>query len=415
MYAYIHIPFCRSKCTYCAFYSKSVLGKYPVPDEYVHALLAQAAFMQRLYGFGVWNSIYIGGGTPGLLSEKQLHTLISGLTALCPLDSAAETTLEVNCADIQLRDGHGINPYLAAAAGAGVNRISAGVQTLDDRVLLCIGRRSNALQVRKALENLCEWRLHSKCGANRAQSSSGQQSRRRFSCDLIAGLPLLSMDSFVGGLNEVLLYKPDHLSLYALSIEDGTPLQRSIQNGTLDWDEDKADRQWIAGSKMLIQAGYRHYEVSNFALDGCQSIHNSAYWHMNDYIGLGVAASGTVGGVRFTGTEHIDAYIAYWLGSGVQKLHRLQDIPSDIMHTEILDTKTRIAEFLMMGFRLFEGVSAKEFFKRFGFPIENVLGAVFKRWQDKELAERSGGFYRLNEKGMLFLNRFLCEALDAFI
>ena len=153
MYAYIHIPFCRSKCTYCAFYSKSVLGKYPVPDEYVHALLAQAAFMQRLYGFGVWNSIYIGGGTPSLLSEKQLHTLISGLTALCPLDSAAETTLEVNCADIQLRDGHGINPYLAAAAGAGVNRISAGVQTLDDRVLLCIGRRSHALKVRKALEN----------------------------------------------------------------------------------------------------------------------------------------------------------------------------------------------------------------------------------------------------------------------
>ena len=166
---------------------------------------------------------------------------------------------------------------------------------------------------------------------------------------------------------------------------------------------------------MLIQAGYRHYEVSNFALDGFQSIHNSAYWHMNDYIGLGVAASGTVGGVRFSGTEHIDAYIAYWLGSGVQKLRQLQDIPSDIMHTEILDTKTRIAEFLMMGFRLFEGVSAKEFFKRFGFPIENVLGAVFKRWQDKELAERSGDFYRLNEKGMLFLNRFLCEALDAFI
>ena len=236
MYLYVHIPFCRSKCSYCDFFSLPI-GSGAVPDSYIDALLAEAAYKKKLHRIKNWTTVYIGGGTPSLLSAFQLEKLCTGLFALCPPAGGAEITLEVNCADIAEKNAHGFSDYLENASAAGVNRISAGIQSLDGAVLRCIGRRSSASETVSALENLRFWRAAGK--------------DRRFSCDLIAGLPLLGNQKFKEGLSQVLFYAPDHLSLYSLMIEKGTELEHKISSGALVWDADCADEQWLEGKKLL--------------------------------------------------------------------------------------------------------------------------------------------------------------------
>lgn len=396
MYLYVHIPFCKSKCSYCDFFSLPI-GSGAVSDSYIDALLAEAAYKKKLHRIKNWTTVYIGGGTPSLLSAFQLKKLCTGLFALCPPAGGAEITLEVNCADIAEKNARGFSDYLENASAAGVNRISAGIQSLDGAVLRCIGRRSSASETVSALENLRFWRAAGK--------------GRRFSCDLIAGLPLLGNQKFKEGLLQVLFYAPDHLSLYSLMIEKGTELEHKISSGALVWDADCADEQWLEGKKLLEDSGYIQYEVSNFAKKGFESRHNCAYWRMEDYEGIGAGAVGTVRDFRYANTKDIASYTAFWTDE--KKIFRSEisrsEIPQSIRASEHLSEKDRILEFLMMGFRMREGISSREFYRRFSIPLEDVIGKVFSRWAGRGLAEKCGEQYRLNAKGILFLNDFLTE------
>ena len=400
MYLYVHIPFCKSKCAYCDFFSLPI-GSRAVPDSYIDALLAEAAYKKRLHGIKNWTTVYIGGGTPSLLSVFQLEKLFTGLFDLCPPVRGAEITLEVNCADIAEKNACGFSDYLEGASRAGINRISAGIQSLDGAVLRCIGRRSSEEEVLGALENLRLWR-------DAAQSAA---QGRRFSCDLIAGLPLLGDQKFNEGLLRVLSYEPDHVSLYSLMVEQGTELERKISSGALAWDADCADEQWLQGKKLLEDAGYIQYEVSNFAKKGFESRHNCAYWHMEDYEGIGAGAVGTVRDFRYANTKDEAAYTAFWTDKKKSLCPGIaySEIPHSIESAEHLSEKDRILEFLMMGFRLREGISSSEFYCRFSLPLEDVIGKVFARWAGRGLAERCGERYRLSGEGLLFLNDFLTE------
>jgi len=449
MYLYVHIPFCKSKCSYCDFFSVPLADNAGVPDSYIEAVLQEAAFRKKLHGIREWSSMYAGGGTPGLLSVGQLKRLFSGLFALCPPTADAEITLEVNCADIAEKNVEGFCPYLEAACEAGVNRISAGIQTFSDRSLHAVGRRSCAAQVKGALENLKRWRekgnasfVASDSACVKSRSAKREKGRlllnmRRFSCDLIAGLPFLSTDDFCAGVRELIRHNPDHISLYALMCEEGTPLERQIAAGLIEYSSDLSDEQWLLGRNMLEKAGYRQYEVSNFAKAGFESAHNCAYWRMKDYIGLGAAAVGTVGDIRYTGTRDIKAYTDFWTDSKKHSAIRctgstcacgaytdtnaaaLADcteklcVPESISATEYISKDDAITEFLMMGFRMLQGISAAEFKKRFGCNLLSFIEPVFSRWQKRGLAETDGETYRLTKEGILFLNEFLTEIVSA--
>lgn len=388
---YIHIPFCRSKCSYCDFFS--VPEKGALPDSYISALCNNIAFRSRQFNVQSFDTVYIGGGTPSLLSQDQLSRILEAVRKAAPLSPGAEITMEANPADIT-------GELLAFLDSAGVNRLSTGIQSVDQKVLAALGRRSDAERVEHALKLLeTEWLSKGHC----------------LSLDLIAGLPDLSDEAFERGVARVIATGADHVSLYALMIEEGTRLEKEVRNGSVSYSDETNDRQWLKGCDMLVSAGYAQYEVSNFARPGFESRHNSVYWHMQNYLGTGAGGAGTVDAYRWTEVADIRAFTTWW--NGPDSLNALSadkscEPPADV---ERLDEETREFEFLMMGFRLLEGVSASEYERRFGKNLEKRLGALFSDWQHRGLARTYSSSdgdlrYAMTADGILLLNQFL-EAL----
>lgn len=296
-----------------------------------------------------------------------------------------EITVEMNPSDITAEK-------LSAAERCGVNRISCGIQSFSPAVLSGVNRRSSSDDVKHAAELL-------KSGFHGI-----------FSADMISALPGETDDSFIEGLGTLLKYTPEHISLYALVIEEKTLLGKSIISGKTRYDYDKADAMWIRGRDFLVSHGYRQYEVSNFCLPGYQSRHNSAYWKLDDYIGCGAGATGTVYGrndevsLRYTDTRDIETYTSFWLGK-----NRCEDsIPEE---KELIDRKTSEFEFFMMGLRLREGVCAETYEQRYGEKFPEKAELLFREWQHEgkaEITEREGMHqYALTPEGLLFLNEFL--------
>lgn len=362
----------------------------------------------------MFDTVYIGGGTPSLLSHAQLNRILSAVREEAPLSPDAEITMEANPADIT-------HELLAFLKTAGINRLSAGIQSVDEKVLAALGRRSDAERVEHALKLLeTEWLSD----AGPLSKADGPARRRRLSLDLMSGLPGLSDDALRRGVERVIATGADHISLYSLMIEEGTRLERQVSEGTVVYSEETNDRQWIMGCDMLTEAGYAQYEVSNFARPGFESRHNSVYWHMQNYIGTGAGGTGTVGSYRWTEAADIAAYTAWWNGPDALKVldslpadkacnaDKTCELPAEVEH---LDDETREFEFLMMGFRLLEGVSAREYEARFKRSLAERLGSLFTGWQHRGLActnstEDGDTRYALTADGILLLNQFL-EAL----
>lgn len=378
---YIHIPFCRSKCSYCDFFS--VPEKGALPDSYISALCNNIAYRCRKSGVTQLKTVYIGGGTPSLLATEQITRILEAVRTAAPFSTDAEITMEANPADIDEK-------LLYFLAGAGINRLSVGIQAVDQQVLATLGRRSDAARVEQSLNLLeTEW----------------LKDGRRLSLDLIAGLPGLSDAAFERGVKRVIATGADHISLYALTLEEGTRLEEQVRKGDVAYSDETNDRQWLKGRDMLTEAGYAQYEVSNFARPGFESRHNSVYWHMQDYIGVGAGGTGTTGSYRWTEAADIAAFTAWW--------NRPEGEPP--AEVELLDDETREFEFLMMGFRLLEGVSVREYERRFGKSLAGRLGTLFTDWQRRNLArtyrtDDADTRYALTPEGILILNQFL-EAL----
>ncbi len=415
MYTYIHIPFCKTKCSYCDFFSivpsetskwraTSNLYDSPlpiIPDEYITALLEEAKHSVAEYDIKSWKSLYVGGGTPSLLSQEQVRMLFNGLTAICPVEKNAEVTFEVNPYEIASDEG---TLYLKLLTDCGVNRISCGIQSLSDSALTCVNRRATKDECIGALESLLKWKT-----TNNMHIHSDSQRHFQFSIDLIAGLPTLSMADFKQGLHTVLSYNPDHISLYSLMIEDGTPLANDIDRGVIKADENTIDAQWLEGFSILKNKNYFQYEVSNFANSASsEGEHNKAYWKMENYIGLGSGSCGTIDNIRSTGTKSVKDYCLFWNEFTSNKTDL---IPQTIRTIEHLTNDDRIIEFLLMGFRTLQGVNAVEFYNRFKVKLEDKIGSVFTKWVKNGLATKNADYYALNEKGLLYLNSFLSEII----
>ncbi|MDR2483197.1 MAG: coproporphyrinogen III oxidase family protein [Treponema sp.] len=365
---YIHVPFCAGKCDYCDFYSLPIAADDPRLNRFVEVLLQDAR--ARLAAFSITRvpTLFIGGGTPSILGPQRMERLLKGLRALIPR-WPAEVTVEVNpeSADEAL---------LAACQDNGVSRISAGVQTFHPPSRRLVRRRGDGalLPGRLAL-------LASRYG-------------RAFSADLITGLPGQDEGTVRADIERLLAFAPGHVSLYALTVEEGTPLERE---GRRLPPADEADRLWITGRDMLQDAGCAQYETSNFALPGRRAAHNIRYWRMENWIGLGPAASSTIisgeaaalDGRRYTQRAGVDSYLA---GPPEPAEERLEPL-------------TLMKETFLMGFRYIEGPDEALFVRRFCRRIEDCIPQTLAAWRERGMM--IPGKTALNREGLLFLNAFL--------
>ncbi len=386
---YIHIPFCISKCAYCDFFSRA---EGCVPDQYIDALCNEISFRIQKNQVSQIETIYVGGGTPSLLSDNQINKLFSHIKSITKLSSSAEITVEVNPDDVTQN-------LLMTFSECGVNRISCGIQSMNDSALKKACRRADSAANKKALSLL------------------GSMWKGQVSVDLISGLPEDNEKSLLLSLEEVCNINPDHVSLYSLTIEEETPFGKLLSAGTLNYDFDKADALWLIGRDFLESKGYEWYEVSNFCRGGKVCHHNLAYWTHASYLGCGSGATGTVyanggEGIRWTNTLNVGEYIECW-----ERETSVDDKkPGLLQSEEIIDSATSEFEFFMMGLRKLRGFYSSEYERIFEKKLPQKFTALFNIWQNKKLCETraahnpaDGIQYSMTREGMLFLNRFLEE------
>ncbi|MCR4579654.1 MAG: radical SAM family heme chaperone HemW [Treponema sp.] len=388
---YIHIPFCLSKCTYCDFFS--IESKKKVPQSYLTALCNEISFLfQNSKASNVKiDTIYIGGGTPSLLSLQQIEFLTSFLFNELPILPDYEFTIEVNPDDLNL-------PLLEKLWTCGINRISCGIQSFNDASLTFCHRRANSSTNQKALTLL-------------ASKWPGL-----LSLDFISAMPNENQASFLSGLKELISSNPDHLSMYSLTIEEKTPLGKLLDSGSLQYDFEAADEMWLKGRDFLEENGYREYEVSNFCKSGKECRHNMKYWSRGDYVGCGAGATGTIyfeGGaaLRRTNLNDISLYSDYW-NKTKSDLSLHVELP---YYFEEIEAEEGELEFYMMALRKLDGFSESEYEKHFNRKLPEKILSLFEKWQSKGLAkiEKNNNdiLYSLGKEGIIYLNSFLKELL----
>ena len=374
---YIHIPFCTQKCRYCDFYSitqKADFRPYHPNPQFIKRLLQDVRFFKERYAIEAWKTVYIGGGTPSLLHPDDIRTLAA---EICEgqKQPVQEFTIEANPEDIT-------SDWLAACSEGGVNRLSVGVQTFDNDVLAVNGRRGSKEKTITALETI------------------KRRWQGELSCDLIAGLSGQTAQSLADDVRRLIDYRIEHLSLYGLCSEEPLP----------DTREDFIAELLRENTELLAENGYIRYEVSNFSYrDKHRSLHNQIYWNMEPYAGIGPAACGTlihednngrfIAAERFEGIKDIDR----WMTAADR---------TSVYPCEHIGRNTFLEEVLLMGFRLSEGINRAAFARRFGADITAFIGETLDRWEKRGKCRIEADRVYLTEEGMLFLNRFLVDALS---
>lgn len=368
---YIHIPFCVRKCDYCDFYS--VPGRDGRMDEYLHALevhIAESAPQAEIYTV---NTIYFGGGTPTFFGAERLVRLLQIVRKQFNVSKDCEITVECN-PDSADQD------TLLTLKKAGVNRLSMGVQSAQDKELEEIGR------------------VHSFAQATRAFQRARDAGFDNISLDLIYGLPDQTMESWKESVEALLKLNPEHLSCYGLKLEQGTPLYERREQEQMADDDTQADMYlWMV--ERLKNAGYGQYEISNFARPGRQSRHNLKYWMGEEYIGFGPSAHSYFGQQRYSFVRDLDAYVKGVLYNG-----------------KILDESTRInrremgKEYLMLRMRTIWGVEENEYRERFYLNFR-PLEERFREYESYGWAECTEGRWHFTPSGFLLSNPLIGDAL----
>lgn len=335
---YIHIPFCISKCNYCDFYSIGGADEEK-KDRYISALIKHMQEYKIQTKNYIVSSVYIGGGTPSLLNEIQLKNVMKAVKKNFRLSSRCEISMEVNPGTVDEKK-------LKTMRKLGINRISIGVQSFDDGELAVCGRRHNTHDVFQCI------------------GSARNAGFDNLSIDLIYGLPGQSREKLFDNIDTAVKLNVDHISLYGLKIEEGTPFWYSRHE--LDFpDEDAECDMYFGAVEFLKHAGYRQYEISNFAKRQKACKHNLRYWNCDEYIGFGPAAHSYFGGKRFSFKRDLNLYI-----DSFDETKKVNETLVD----EYVDIppQARIAEYVMLRFRLCEGVNLAKFKKRFGRSFESL-------------------------------------------
>ena len=344
---YVHIPFCKKRCLYCDFFSTTLLERR---KEYVEAVLKEIA--ERKNEVDEIRTIYLGGGTPSTLDAANIRRILEAVGT----DKAEEITMELN-------PGDATQEYLQAIRKAGINRLSIGIQSFQDDLLQLIGRRHNAAQAIEAVK------MAQEAGFN------------NISIDLMYALPTQSMSQWKADIETALELKIQHISCYGLMYEEGTALTKRVEAGELTAiDEDEENAMYDYMCKRLKEAGFVHYEVSNFAIPGYEAKHNSRYWDGTPYVGIGAGAHSYVGNIRSWNKDDLEAYL-----SG--KAQREQEVLSE---TDIYNER------IMLGLRTNKGVERSAIKKDVKAHIEAGL-----------LRETEDGHIVATQQGLHILNRII--------
>ena len=359
---YIHFPFCKTRCSYCAFYSQTDIKDF---DRYVDALLLEAESRTSYLPDKNIATLYLGGGTPSLFPTQTIVRLMEKLSRLFNIQENAEMTIEVNPDDINSSYLSDLKKY------SGINRISVGIQSFDDRELAAINRRHNSLTAKKALENIAAF-------------------FDNYSLDLIYGLPFQSVESYQNNLETALLFHPRHISAYALSVEQGTQLEKDLISQRMAIPGDDMSIQcYHITNKILGDNNFEHYEISNYALAGYKSKHNSRYWTGDNYLGLGAGAHSFNTTTRRWNFPSVERYIK----------SRFQ------YEEEQIDKKTALNEYIMLGLRTKNGVNLDFIDKKFGHEYKKTIERLSTQIPENHLIV-DGMALSLNEDGMLFADKY---------
>lgn len=358
---YIHIPFCVKKCNYCAFLSGPAGPE--VRQEYVNHLIEEIRLRSREVPEA--DTIYFGGGTPSLLTPEQIGHILEEVGKAFRITEGAEVTLEAN-------PGTLTEESLAGYGNAGINRLSMGVQSMDDRRLRYLGRIHTAEEVRRDVKMAREAGFHN------------------INLDLIFAIPGTDVSDAMEDLEAIAALEPEHISFYSLQLEEGTSFFRDFEAGKLQEVPDETDREmYHRGIQALREKGYRHYEISNFARPGYESRHNSKYWNMAEYVGLGLGASSYTGHRRMVNETDLKAYS--------EMLDR-----GELAFMEVHENSEEddISEAVFTGLRREEGIRYRD-----------VLGseAAFWKYFREALPEareyETGGFLEMTDEGLRLTER----------
>ncbi|SCW48003.1 oxygen-independent coproporphyrinogen-3 oxidase [Paenibacillus tianmuensis] len=373
---YIHIPFCTNKCHYCDFNSYVLKGQ-PVMD-YLDALEREMERTVQAVPPGEIETIFVGGGTPTVLTPEQMELFLRRVRAYFPdWSPQLEFTMEANPGTTDLEK-------LQAMKEGGVNRISFGVQSFDNGLLEGIGRIHNTDDVYRSLEN-----------ARKAGFTN-------LSIDLMFGLPKQTKAVMEATLKEALALDLPHYSIYSLKVEENTLFHTLYERGQLPLpEEDEEIGMFLLIMERLRSAGYGQYEISNFARPGHESRHNAMYWRNQSYYGLGAGAHGYVHGQRHVNIKGVQPYIDA-TRSGLPLLEK-----------NAVEVHEAMEDFMMVGLRMLGGVRKADFNEQFGMELDDVFGHVLQRQCSLGLLEASAEGYKLSERGVLLGNEVFGEFLGA--
>ena len=366
---YFHIPFCIKKCDYCDFLSgpSTRAGQ----EAYIYALLREMKAVSALKKRPV-DTVFIGGGTPSVPECDVMEKLLQGLRDYFLFSADAEVTIEAN-------PGTLTPEKLSIYRKYGINRISIGLQSPNNKELAMLGRIHNYAQFLESFQM-----------AREAGFSN-------INVDLMFAIPGQCYEGWIENLRMVAALGPEHISAYSLIIEEGTPFSRK----KLDLpDEDTEYRMYEDVAVVLKEYGYHQYEISNYAKAGCECRHNEGYWQRKDYLGLGLGAASLLGKERFSNTSDMQEYLKN--SSAPEKIQK---------NWELLTREDEMAEFMFLGLRMTQGVSKKEFQEYFGTAIENIYGEVLKKYKKQGLLLEESGRIFLSREGIHVSNAVMADFL----
>lgn len=372
---YIHIPFCKNKCSYCDFYSLDDRDDF---RRYADALILHMQDYSPMLRNYTINSIYIGGGTPTFMPVSEMLDIIENIYVNFAVDNNTEFTIECNPATVGISE-------LKKLRRSGVNRLSIGMQSAYDNELCALSRIHSFEDVEKCVKD-----------ARRAKFEN-------INLDIMYGIPEQTPSSLQFTLETACNLEPDHISMYALKIEDGTPLASMRNNLSLPDDDTEAD-MYLESINTLKKHGFHQYEISNFSKEGFECQHNLKYWKCKEYLGLGPGAHSYLGGQRFSFKRDIERY-----------MNSMENTDSDY---EIIDENYNvnpnecIGEYVMLGLRTAAGINSTDFLTRFGKHFEDLYKKYLDAYIDGGFMQHKNGCYSFTPKGMYVSNYILSAMLD---
>jgi len=372
---YIHVPFCRSKCMYCDFYSLPTKDD-KLMENYLSAICAHIKEAGALAPNHRVDTVYFGGGTPTFFGAEGMSTILTAVRRAFDVAGDAEITFEANPDSTS-------DHLLRRLKAEGFNRVSLGVQTDDDELLKKLGRPHDYAQVISAVKRI------RKAGF------------RNLSLDLMYGLPGQTLAAWKSTLDNVLSLNPDHVSCYGLKVEEGTPLYKIKDFAQLPDDDAQAD-MYMAAIDILRARGYRQYEISNFAKKGRVSRHNIKYWNNEEYLGFGPDASSDFAGKRFKIVRSLPDYIS-GIKKGGQVIEDVQEVPA----------RERAGEYIMLRLRTVSGISPQEYEKQYLLPFAPLADILEKYKERRYVSISESGRYHLTAEGFLISNTIISDLLLA--